>query len=144
MSRQQLVGIWKLVSYEFRLADGIVVRPMGRGVQGILIYDASGVMALHIMDPERQKFASGDWLRGTPAEIQSAFEGTMAYYGTFEVNATTGTVVHHIEGSSFPNWVGVDREQSFELAAERLTLMTLPMALAGEQAVGYLTWQRAH
>jgi hypothetical protein len=51
--------------------------------------------------------------------------------------------VHHVEGSSFPNWCGTDREQFFELSGDRLTLMTPPMTLSGEQAVGYLTWERA-
>ncbi len=142
MQAQDLIGVWKLVSYEIRLADGIVVRPMGRGVQGILMYEVGGHMAFQITDPDRPPFASGDWLKGTPEEIQTAFEGCLAYFGTFEVNPAKGTVIHHIEGSSFPNWSGTDREQFCEVAGNRLTLMTLPTTLSGEQAVGYLTWER--
>jgi hypothetical protein len=143
MENEKLLGVWKLVSYEIRLADGIVVRPMGRGVRGILMYDSSGHMAFQVIDADRPLFASDDWLRGTPEEIRSAFEGCIAYFGTFKVNEAKGTVVHHVEGSSFPNWCGTDREQFFELSGNRLTLMTPPMTLSGEQAVGYLTWERA-
>ena len=142
MTREQFIGIWKLVSYEFRLADGIMVRPMGQGVKGMLFYDASGYVSLHVMDPERPKFASGDWLKGTPEEIQAAFEGSMAYYGTFEFDASKGMMIHHIEGATYPNWIGVDRELFVELSGDRLTLTTLPMPLSGEQAVGYLIWKR--
>ncbi len=142
MSREKLIGIWNLVSYEFRLADGIVIRPMGQGVKGILIYDASGYMSLHVMDPERPRFVSGDWLRGTPEEIQSAFEGSMAYYGTFDFDQNKGMAIHHIEGSPYPNWVGIDRELFAEFSGDRLTLITSPMPMAGEQAVGYLIWKR--
>ena len=142
MTRDQFSGIWRLVSFEFRLADGIVIHPMGEGVTGILIYDPSGFMALQLMEPDRPKFESGDWLRGTPDEVRAAFEGCMAYYGTFEINAPKTTVVHHVQGCSFPNWVGVDREQFFEFSRDRLTLTTLPTVLASEQAVGVLTFQR--
>ena len=41
MTREQFSGIWQLVSFEFRLADCIVIHPMDEGVTGILIYDFS-------------------------------------------------------------------------------------------------------
>jgi Lipocalin-like domain len=143
MSRDQFIGVWKLTSFEFRLADGIVIHPMGSGVVGVLMYESSGYMALHLMEPDRPKFESGDWLRGTPEEIKAAFEGCMAYYGTFEVDEPKSMIIHHVHGSTFPNWVGVDREQFYECSRDRLTLTTLPMTLAGEQAVGVLIFQRA-
>ncbi len=142
MQREEFLGVWKIVSYEFRLRDGILIRPMGQGVRGLLIYDPSGWMMLQIMDPERPCFESGDWLQGTPGEIQSAWEGAFAYYGTFEVDNRRGMVIHHIQGAAFPNWIGTERELFAELADDTLTLMTLPMPLAGEQAVGYLKWER--
>lgn len=142
MIRDQLIGVWKLISYEFRLADGILIRPMGQGVQGILIYDATGYMALQVIDPERPKFAAEDWMSGTTDEIKSAWEGVMAYYGTFEVLEERGMIVHHVQGSSFPNWSGIDREQLFEFAGDQLKLLTLPMKMGGEQLVGQLVWQK--
>ena len=142
MTRDQFIGVWKLTSFEFRLADGIVIHPMGSGVVGVLMYEPSGYMALHLMEPDRPQFKSGDWLRGTPEEIQAAFEGCMAYYGTFDVDEPKSMIIHHVQGSTFPNWVGVDREQFYEFSRDRLTLTTLPMTLAGEQAVGVLIFQR--
>lgn len=143
MAREQFIGVWKLASFEFRLADGIVIHPMGSGVVGALMYDPSGYMALQLMEPDRPKFESGDWLRGTDEEIKAAFEGCMAYYGTFEIDEPKSMIIHHVQGSTFPNWVGVDREQYYEFSRDRLTLTTLPMQLAGEQAVGVLIFQRA-
>ncbi len=144
MARDQFIGVWKLASFEFRLADGIVIHPMGSGVVGALLYDPSGYMALQLMEPDRPKFESGDWLRGTDEEIKAAFEGCMAYYGTFEIDEPKSMIIHHVLGSTFPNWVGVDREQFYEFSHDRLMLTTLPMSLAGEQAVGVLIFQRAN
>jgi hypothetical protein len=55
----------------------------------------------------RKPFASSDWLWGTPAEIKAAFESYRAYYGTCEVDEKKGTITHHIEAGSFPNWYGL-------------------------------------
>jgi hypothetical protein len=142
MAPEQFWGVWQLISYEFRLADGILIRPMGQGVRGLLMYDRTGYMMLQVMDPDRLPFQSGDWLKGTPEEIQSAWEGAFSYYGTFELDERRQLVIHHIQGAAFPNWMDTARELFFEFAGNHLTLMTLPMPLAGEQAVGYLTWER--
>jgi hypothetical protein len=99
-------------------------------------------MMLQVMDPARPKFQSGDWLKGTSKEILAAWEGAFAYFGTFELDERRQMVIHHIKGAAFPNWIDTTRELFFEFADTRLTLMTLPMPLAGEQAVGYLTWER--
>jgi hypothetical protein len=140
---ERFCGVWRLMSYEFRLADGILIRPMGQGVRGLLMYERTGYMMLQVIDPERPRFQSDDWLRGTVDEICAAWEGVFAYYGTFEVDERRQMIIHHIQGATFPNWIGAARELFFEFADNRLTLMTLPMPLAGEQAVGYLTWERA-
>jgi hypothetical protein len=143
MERDRLIGVWKIIKYEFRLSDGISLRPFGEGVRGILMYHQNGQMALQIMEADRPRFAADDWLRGTDEEIKTAFEGGMAYWGTFEVDEIKHTVIHHIEGCSYPNWVGIDREQFFEIERDRLTLMTKPTTLAQEQTVGYLEWRKA-
>ena len=142
MARDELLGVWRLVSYEFRLADGILIRPMGLGVQGLLIYDPSGYMSLHVIDPERPKFTTNDWMSGTAEEAKAALDGCMAYYGTFEVDDVKGTIVHHVEHSSFPNWSGTDREQFYTIEEEQLKLMTMPMVMSNEQLVGQLIWRK--
>ena len=107
------------------------------------MYDANGHMSAQIMRPDRPAFASGDHLKGTPMEIKSAFEGFIAYYGVYEVNQEEGTVTHHVEGSSFPNWVGSAQRRFFEFSGNRLTLSTPPILVGGQQVTGVLIWERA-
>lgn len=142
MDKSDIVGAWKLISYELRLRDGIVIRPMGEGVQGILMYDAGGNVVVQLMDPDRPMFASGDWLKGEPDEIKAAFEGSLAYYGTFELEDYKGMIVHHIKGCTFPNWTGTDQERIIELSGDKLKLITPVISLSGEELVGHLTFQR--
>ncbi|MHA2204100.1 MAG: lipocalin-like domain-containing protein, partial [Candidatus Hodarchaeales archaeon] len=42
-------------------------------------------------------------IKSTLEEIKSAYEGFIAYFGTYEINNKEGTVTHHWEGSLFPN-----------------------------------------
>jgi hypothetical protein len=144
MAKISLTGSWKLVSREYRRADGTVVHPFGEdeGDSGMIMYDDRGYMSVHLMSPNRPPFTASDRLRGTPAEIKAAFEGYSAYYGTYEIDETAGTVTHHVAGSLFPNRKGTDQVRSFKLSGNRLTLSTPPMLIGGEEVTATLIWQR--
>jgi hypothetical protein len=142
MGREQFIGIWKLVSNEFRQSDGQVRYPFGRDSVGIAMFNANGQNGAQIMRPDRPAFASGDRLKGTPAEIRSAFEGFFAYFGTYEVKQEENTIILHVEGSSFPNWVGTAQKRFFEFSGNRLTLTTPPILMGGKQVTGFLIWER--
>ena len=72
----------------------------------------------------------------------AAIDGYYAYYGTYEVNMATKTVVHQIAASLRPNEVGIRYERHFEISGERLTLTTPPSTRAGEQRFNRLVWER--
>jgi hypothetical protein len=139
---QKFIGTWKLVSSEFRTSDGQVSYPLGQGAVGILMYDSGGRMAAQLMRSDRPPFASGDMRRGTPEEIRAAADGYVAYFGRYDVDDNKATVVHHVEGSLFPNWVGQDQVRFFEFSAGRLTLKTLPFLSGGQEITGILVWER--
>ena len=143
MGGEQFAGTWKLVSSEFRQADGEVTYPLGRDAVGVIMYDVNGHVSVQIMRSNRPQFASGDQLNGTPAEIRSAFEGFVAYYGAYAVDEEQGTVTHHLKGSVFPNWVGADHTRFYEFSDSRLTLSTPPLLFGGQEVTGVLIWERA-
>ena len=66
----------------------------------------------------------GDLLSGPDAGRLEAFASFVAYSGTFRVEGTS--VVHTVEMSLFPDWVGSEQRRSVELSADgqRLTLST--------------------
>jgi len=142
MLKDDLVGFWNLVANEFRWSDGELADLYGRDATGMLIYGAQGQMSVQLMRSRRPVFASGDARRGTPAEISGAFEGYLAYYGTYTVDEAARTVTHAMRGSLFPNWVGQDLTRMVELAGNRLTLRKQPMVIAGRTFTGKLEWER--
>jgi len=142
MGKEQFIGSWKLISSEFRRSDGEVSYPWGRDAVGIIMYDTDGNMAGQIMRPGRPEFVSKDHMKGTPSEIKSAFEGYIAYYGTYEVNEDENTVTHHVEGSLMPNMVGRAMRRFYEFSDNRLVLTTPAITVGGQQVVGVLIWER--
>ena len=139
----QFVGTWKLGSSEFRRSDGNAIYPYGKDAVGLIIYGADELMSVRLMRSDRPAFASGDILKGTVEEIKAAFEGYLAYFGTYDVNEQDGTVTHHIQGSSFPNWVGQDQKRYFKFSDNRLTLSTPPIPAGDTTVTGLLIWERA-
>jgi hypothetical protein len=137
-----LVGGWRLVSWENRAADGLVTYPMGTDAIGYLLYTADGRFSVTISRVGRAPFAAGELLGGTTEEKARAVEGFVAYAGRYNLHGDR--VIHHVELSLFPNWVGSDQERWVELAGDRLTLSASPLLLAGKLQVPRLVWERVH
>jgi Lipocalin-like domain len=47
------------------------------------------------------------------------------------------TVLHHVELSLFPNWVGVTQERLVKISGDQLTLSTRPLLLQGRQQTAH-------
>jgi len=142
MSQEQFLGTWKLVSSEL-VSDDDVIYPLGKNCQGIITFDEAGKLSGQMMNPDRPKFASNDMLRGTPEEIQFAYQGYVAFWANYTVDEQKGTMSYTVEGSLFPNWVGHHQDRHYSIDGNRLTLKMSPLSLGGkENVVGVLVWER--
>jgi len=131
--RQRVAGAWRLETRTVRDATGnvIVDRVLGKAPIGRLLYDASGVMMLQMMRQDRKQPIS---VPPNPADAKNPriVLGYDAYFGTFEVNESAGTITHHVEGSLFPEDLGEDFTRKFTLDGDRFTLeFTSPAAEGG-------------
>ena len=104
------------------------------------MYNPDGYMSVTISRPNRTKFAAGDLLEGNTEEKVQAAETYVSYCGRYEFRGDT--VIHHVDFSLFPNWVGVEQERLVELRENRLTLSTRPILLGGIQRTAHLIWER--
>ncbi len=136
---ERFVGVWRLVSWENRLANGSTTRDP-RTVS-YLIYTDTGQMAYLSMDPDRPKW--GDSRAPTGPEAISAIIGVGAYSGTVEIHADEGFVLHHVELEKVPNNVGITRKRWFAFQGpDRLVLSLDPGELAPSIVETALTWER--
>jgi hypothetical protein len=139
--RAQLIGTWRLVSSSQRLTDG-TIRPdpqTGPNGTGYLVYTESGRVCVVVGNPERSRWASVQ--TPTAAELRSAFDGLVAYGGTFEVNEAGQYVVHHIEVDRVPNATGTDRKRFCSISGDRLTLSAAP-PLPKDVKEWNIVWER--
>ncbi len=143
MSQDQFVGAWRLVSYEVQLANGSVRYPFGEVPVGLVIFMADGRMAAQLMRPDRPRFASDEQGSGTPDEIRQAFSGCVAYFGKCDIDEEARTLVTHVEGSLFPNWIGGAQVRTYEFRGDRLVLRPSTRTFEGQTITSELTWERA-
>jgi len=141
--KEQFSGTWKLVSWKIEQANGeLIDPPLGPDPLGWIMYQPGGHMSVVIMRSDRPQFASNILIEATPEEIETAFEGYISYCGSYEVNEQDRFVIHRLQLSWFPNWVGTEQKRFFEFADDRLTLTTPPLTVLGEAQVHRLIWQR--
>jgi hypothetical protein len=132
--RDRFIGTWKLVSIESAES-----RLFGGNPVGVLMYDADGNVAVQIMRNPRPDLAGGPAF--PPAkEVQAAYKGYYAYYGTWEVNEQQGTITHHLDGSLRPGDVGKDFVRAYKFTGNQLALTPLENLAASDSC---LTWERA-
>jgi hypothetical protein len=117
-----IVGTWRLVSYEDRPDQGPTLFPYGASPKGMLIYDATGHMAIQVMKVPHPKVASGDEEKVTAEEKVALFDAYVAYFGTYRVDAARGVVIHRADGDFSDTYIGRDEERPFELTGDRLVL----------------------
>ncbi len=144
VSTERFTGTWRLLACEGQWSDGRVTHPYGDEPGGLLVYDGRGSFSGQIMARERPAFATGNLLKGSDAELRTAFEGYVAYYGSYSVDETEGLMIHQVEGSFFPNWIGERQIRKFEFTGDgRLRLSTLPIKGASAELTVVLLWERA-
>lgn len=139
MIKEKILGCWKLVSYEFRSADGQIFPQWGRDPIGLAIIDKSGYMSVQIMRRDRPLLAGKS---STPEEIKAAFQGYTAYFGPYQVNEKEGTFSTRVEGAVIPDWVGGEQFRYAEVSETQLVFRTPPVRVGKVKAVGRLVWEK--
>jgi hypothetical protein len=128
-SAKDLVGSWTVVS-----VDGYGPNP-----KGSLIFAADGRYSLQLMRSDLPKYASNNRTQGTPAEYKATAEGSISYFGTYSVSGTD--LILHVDGSTFPNWVGTDQKRvNLSITGDELKYTNT--APSGGGAVLPLIWRR--
>lgn len=138
------IGAWSLVSWELRpTRGGEPYYPLGKDSQGLLVYSADGYMSVVLMKPGRVPNGSPWLFDGTPAEKVAAMESYMSYAGRYEVREQEHKVIHHVEFSLFPNWIGTAQERLFGFEEDRLVLYTEPFESPdGVEQAAFLVWRK--
>jgi hypothetical protein len=124
VERKKFIGVWNLMSGVSRdRTTGEVRYPWGEHPVGRLSYDESGHVFAQLMNPNRGS-VGGKSDRGAAAAIASAsaedmremLTGFNSYFGTFDVDVPSRTVIHHLQSALIPSWVGTDQRRQYEFS----------------------------
>jgi hypothetical protein len=66
--------------------------------------------------------------------------GSIAYFGTYDVNEADKLLTMHLEGSTFPNRTGADQKRTIELAGDDMKFTNKTPSMG--QGVVTVTWKR--
>jgi hypothetical protein len=96
----QLVGTWAIVS---------TAAAWGPNPKGMLIFDANGHFSFVLMRLDLPRYASNSRVQGTVEEYKATVDGSIAYYGTYDVDGTDLNM--YVEASTFPNLNGSNQKR---------------------------------
>jgi hypothetical protein len=138
----ELIGVWWLLSREDLAADGSrrIDPTLGANPLGILTF-APGRFAAQFMKRDR----SDDTGVGSSARGQNntgAIGGYDAYFGTYEVTASDGEVLHRLEGALSADNIGIEVSRKMQVDGDRLEIQLDTTTPDGEPVARTLTWQR--
>ena len=128
--RQQIVGTWTAVS-QYVDQEGKKLEPFGSDPKGMVVYDADGRFILVLQRSTLPKFSSGNRMTGTPDENKAIVQGSIAYYGRYSVDEKSGKLNLHYDGSTFPNWDGVDQIRFIAISGDKLDMVSPESAVGG-------------
>ena len=138
--KEQLTGTWTIVSNDNVAPDGTKRQLFGANPKGVLVLAANGQYAQIFVRPDRPKFKVNNRLEGTPEENKAAVQGTVATFGTWSADEASKTLIVRIEGSLFPNQVGMDQKRTVALAGDELKISNPNPASGGKSES---VWKRA-
>jgi Lipocalin-like domain len=135
---KRFVGMWGLVSWSQRLADGTMRQnPISNAY---IIYTDIG-MCFVGMNPNRPLWKSETM--PTPEEALSGMTGFGAYCSIVEIHANEGFVIHHVLVDKSPNIVGRARKRWFTFqGSDRVSLRVDTSELVSPVIESTLVWQR--
>ncbi len=135
-----LIGTWQLISVSSKASDGSVDKePYGANPTGYLTYTEDGFMQVILSFSDRP-LLSGNWRDAPPEELAAAYSTSISYAGRYSYS--DGKVTHHIEVSSDPNRVGLNRVRSVTQKENEIILTTPPLKVGDSTLEFSLTWRR--
>jgi hypothetical protein len=148
LARQDLIGAWRLVRIEYLGPRGPIADPFYQADStGIIIYDSSGWMSVHIVAPQRRGWDVPAARLSSVAKSQdtrlkaAAFDTYYTYSGTWDFDEGTSVVTHHVKASLIPAETGLNYAQNATFESGRL-IFTVRIGGKGEETVRRKIWER--
>jgi hypothetical protein len=128
------VGTWTLVSQHSLYPDGTTKPSRGDNAEGIIMYDRAGNMAVQLMRTDEHATEYTDL-----ADLQTAMQGFLSYYGRYEVDEQERIVRHIVRGASYFGFRDTVQVRHYEFSGDTLTLRAKS---SFDDSTRLLVWRR--
>ncbi|HVC28068.1 MAG TPA: lipocalin-like domain-containing protein [Gammaproteobacteria bacterium] len=138
-----LIGTWELLSREdfTRNGERRIDPSLGADPIAILTYDRGGYFAAQFM--KRKRGPEPETVTTSAAPNNSRARGGYdAYFGTYTVNDTDGTVTQRLTGALSPENVGQVLTRGMSVTGDELLIRVDTASADGEPIVRTLRWKR--
>jgi len=138
IEKSQILGRWRIVEWVQRYDDGREKHPFGRDPQGFIQYDTDRMFCF-VCSAGRVPLGGTQW--SVPeGDKARAYETCFAYSGTYEIAGDE--VLHKVDLSLNPNWVGTTQRRRVVLRGGRLVISARMEPDTPEARTAELIWQR--
>lgn len=124
MDYKNLIGSWKLASFEIVKQDG-TKKTWGSNPHGILIYTAEHTMSVSINSK----------LFEETNDLKTIFSGMLFYAGSYQIKDSN--IIHVVENATDPKRIGEKMIRKAVLTGNQLSLIA-----EGEYGRAILIWER--
>jgi hypothetical protein len=137
-----LCGSWRLISWKHLREDGSAYFPMGENAYGRIMYSEGGAMSVVLCAPSRKHFEMPGLFDGSQQEKALAMSSYISYCGQYRV--FEDRVIHYLEASLFPNWVGTQQERFYRYDGSGVLTLSSPPFIAadGRTETATLVWKK--
>lgn len=115
-----VTGAWALVTFEQESNEGEISYPLGKDARGSIYYLPDGHVSVHIMRSDRGITVDESLVFGQNLQYNQL--GYLAYSGRFHVDEELQIMIHELDISLYPEWVGGQQIRKIELNGNRLQL----------------------
>jgi hypothetical protein len=137
--RERAIGTWRMIS--LAVGEGAQrIEPFGPAPNGLMTITSEGWFTIAIMRPGLPKFAAANRERGTADENGAVVRGSIGYFGTYTIDEAASTMTVHIEGTTFPNYLGDIQTRRLIFDGDELTYVNA--SPSGGGGVAKAMWRR--
>jgi hypothetical protein len=139
MHKDQIIGTWRLITWENRDRSGKVTHPLGDDAVGYISYSDDGHVFVHIMTSNRKSFSTDGLFDVTPADCMAVHTSHISYCGPYEISGDT--IIHRVEVCSYPNWIGSEQKRRARFKDGRLILSAKGLKVGPDRVDAHLEWE---
>lgn len=140
--KEQIVGVWTLVSWVQTRSDGTKNYRFGNNPQGVNMFSPNGRFSIIIVQADLPKISWNDPMKPTADEAQAIVRGSIAYYGTYSIDEATKTLNLQLDGTTLTNQLGIPQKRNIDsISADEMRYSN--SSVVGGLGRIELAWKRA-